>query len=454
MKLIRLRLSTLIDKSPLRQLAGDTIISVAAAIGVKGISLIKEILVASYFGLSDGIDVYLIAFVLIGFPLSIFINAAQGILITYLASGKEKTENREGENVFTSSLLLILLLLTVALPFWLLLIKYAMPWLASGFSAEKQQWLQSAIYYLIPYYFFNGFNLLAYGALQAKRNFIINGLLPGATTLVTIILIALFKGAFGWHVLIAALVIGTFTESVILYGILWSRNLLLYPSKILNPKIKHIAKDSLSLIPSTFFIAMAPLFSQSVAASLGQGTNAAVGYGYRLPTALNGIMVIAVSITVLPFFSSLLADEKIAYCLHSMKKLSFLLITFGIILATVLAFYSEQIIMLFFQRGAFDADAVNRVSPLQRIFFFETPFAMVSIMNMRLLIALKKGKEVSLVSGCVVCIQAFLIFFLGRMLGAEGIAWATTLAMIVSSFLYFVLAHFYVKKALSNSKAV
>jgi len=233
---------------------------------------------------------------------------------------------------------------------------------------------------------------------------------------------------------------------MILYGILWHKNLFSCSFKFLNSGVKHIFKDSLSLVPGTFLIGMAPLISQSVAASLGQGTNASLGYGYRLPTSLNTIIVTAVSITVLPFFSSLLADKKIAYCLHSMKKLSFLLIAFGIPLAIVLAFYSEQIIILFFQRGAFDAAAVTRVNPLQQIFFFETPFAMVSIMNMRLLIALKKGQIVSLASGCIISIQVCLIFFLGRMLGAEGIAWATTLTMIVSSLLYFVLARFFVLK--------
>lgn len=446
MKSIGNKLSALIDKSPLRRLVGDAIMVVITSLGVKGVAFGKEILVAAYFGLSDGIDVYLMAFVLIGFPLSIFINAVQSILITYLASGTEGNKDKDQGSVFTSIVILMLLLLLAALPLWLLFLHNAMPWLASGFSAEKQQWLQQALYYMIPYYFFTGINLLAYGALQAKRNFVLNGLFPVAITIVTIFSILFFGKFLGWQILIVGLVIGTFVESMILYGILWHRNLFSCSFKFLNSGVKHIIKDSLSLVPGTFLIGMAPLISQSVAASLGQGTNASLGYGYRLPTSLNTIIVTAVSITVLPFFSSLLADKKIAYCLHSMKKLSFLLIAFGIPLAAFLAFYSEQIIILFFQRGAFDAAAVARVNPLQQIFFFETPFAMVSIMNMRLLIALKKGQIVSLASGCIISIQVCLIFFLGRMLGAEGIAWATTLTMIVSSLLYFVLARFFVLK--------
>ena len=446
MQLIRNKLSGFIDKSPLRRLAGDAIMAVITSLGVKGIAFVKEILVAAYFGLSDGIDVYLMAFVLIGFPLSIFINAVQSILITYFAADTKKTGRKDQQSIFTSIVILILLLLLAILPFWLLFIHYAMPWLASGFSPEKQQWLQQAIYYLIPYYFLTGINLLAYGTLQAKRNFILNGLFSVVITIVTILLIFFFGRTTGWHILVIALVMGTFAESIILYGVLWHKNLFSFSFKYWNSGVKHIFKESLSLIPGTFLIAMAPLFSQSVAASLGQGSNAALGYGYRLPTAINGIIVTAVSITVLPFFSSLLADKKNAYCLHSIKKLSFMLIVFGMPLAAVFAFYSEQIIILFFQRGAFDAAAVSRVSPLQQIFFFETPFAMVSIMNMRLLIALKKGYAVSLASGCIVGIQICLIFFLGRILGAQGIAWATTLTMAVSSLMYFVLARFFIQK--------
>lgn len=438
MKGVIQRVGEYISQSPLRQLGYSAVTVAFISLIARGFGFVKEIVIAAHFGLSGGLDVYLMAFILIGFPLSILLNAVQSILISMIASG-ECSANGEGR-LYTSTIALTLIVLVIALPLWLVLLHYVLPWLASGFSTEKLQWLESAIYWLIPYYFFNGINLLAYGVLQAKKRFVTNGLLPVITSVATIMLVLIFNQSSSWQILVTALVVGTAIECIVVNIIIYKSNGFVRPVFFDNVELKKLAKSSLVLLTGTFLVAISPLVEQSIAASLGDGTNAALGYGFRLPAALSGILVTAIGITALPYFSALLAEGRMSYCLHSLEKLSRWLLILGLPFAVILAFFSEPIISLLYQRGAFDVASVSRVSPIQQAYFIQLPFLLIVILCIKILVALNKHSAVSILSAVVVFTQGGLVWWLGTTRGAAGIAWGVTIATVLASVMYFLLS--------------
>src|SRR3569833_581334 len=159
------RWNTYVALTPLRKNRHTALVAATTSLVANGMAVIKVVVVASGFGLSGALDIYLVAFVLIGVPLYVLLNAVQTALITHLA-GTNLAPNEESSRFLTTSLM-TLACLAVLLPIWLRALPYALPWLASGFSVEKRQGLETALHWLIPYYFLNGFNLLGYGVLQA-----------------------------------------------------------------------------------------------------------------------------------------------------------------------------------------------------------------------------------------------------------------------------------------------
>jgi putative peptidoglycan lipid II flippase len=193
-----------------------------------------------------------------------------------------------------------------------------------------------------------------------------------------------------------------------------------------------IAAASLALLPGTFVLAFMPPVEQAIAAALGEGSNAALAYGYKLPAALLGILATAVGITALPYFSAQIGQGNHAYSLHSLNKLTLALLAGGALLALPLGVFSTEIAALLYQRGAFDAAATARVAPIQFAYFMQIPFALVAMLGVKTLAALNLNGLLSLYTGLGVLLQALLAYALSARLGLPGIAWA---AVIVSALL-------------------
>jgi putative peptidoglycan lipid II flippase len=403
----------------------------------KGLGFVKEVLVAAMFGLSGALDIYLMAFVLIGFPVTILLNAVQTSLISALAV--EQTPSNAG-SAYVTTALATTVCLVVMLPVWLSFVPTALPWLASGFSPEKRQELEVALLWLIPYYFLNGLNLLGYGALQARGRYFTNGVLPSVTPVATIVVLLVAGTTRDWRVLTSALVIGTAIECVSLHY------LLRRAGQIARPKWSNVVRPgpvitaSLMLLPGTFMVSVGPVIEQAIAASMGEGTNAALVYGLKLPTAIQGMLLTAVGITALPFFASQLAQGRAAYCLHSLTKLTWVLLAGGLVLAIPLAVFSDEIIMLLYQRGAFDSAATARVAPIQLAYFVQLPFAITAMLGLKALAALSREWLLSAYLTLAVALQSVLAYVLGTRFGPAGIAWAATVVSGVLALTYFVTA--------------
>src|SRR5690606_34550811 len=99
--------------------------------------------------------------------------------------------------------------------------------------------------------------------------------------------------------------------------------------------------QTIALIPGTVMVAVVPMVEQAIAASLGEGTNAALSYGYKLPSSLASISATAIGITTLPYFASQVARGEFKYCLHSLDTVGRWLFAAGVIFVVLLVPLSE-----------------------------------------------------------------------------------------------------------------
>lgn len=431
------RWNTWTARSPLRRLGHSALVAASTSLFAKALGFAKEVVVAATFGLSGALDVYLVAFVLIGAPASIVLNAVQTALIAHLSRADLTPE--EESNRFATTSLLVLVVLALVLPLWLWLLPFALPWLASGFPVEKRQELETALLWLVPYYFLNAFNLLGYGVLQAKNRYFANGLIPAFTPL-AIMLVLLAWGGSDWKILVVSLVLGSAIETLVLLIVLYRTARLVMPRRPNIRAVKPLIFAGLALLPGTAMLAVSPVAEQAIAAALGEGTNAALAYGYKLPAALQGILVTAVGITALPYFARQL--EQPAYCVHSLDKLVRWLLIGSALLVLPLGLLSADIVSLLYQRGAFDTVATQRVAPVQVAYFVQIPFALLAMLGVKVMAALGLNGLTSIYTALAVMTQVTLAYTLGTHHGVPGIAWAATLAAALLAAATLLTARF------------
>ena len=165
----------------------------------KVIVIAKDSAVAYYFGASANLDTYLMAFVLIGTPASIIIIALHTTLVPALTGRDEKSF----AGLLGSVLMLASVCLAALLPLWLHAIPKILNFVYPDKSEENLSSLNSACFWLIPYYFFSGINILLDGALQARKIFWPN---------------AIFSGFFPASILAILLLWGTSDIRILLIG--------------------------------------------------------------------------------------------------------------------------------------------------------------------------------------------------------------------------------------------
>ena len=426
--------------SPLRRLGAATLVAAAGALGAKGVGFVREVLVASAFGLADGVDVYLVAFVVVGFPLSILLNAAQPALVTALAGRPPGEDRADREAVaYGTSIAAIAGIAVVLTPLWLLAVGRALPWIAAGFDPAKREALRAALWLLVPYTILSAVNLLCYSVLQARHRFGVVGLMPALTPLAICAAVLAFRRPDVWPTLCAGLVAGTVLECVAVNALVLSglardgRR----PSRAwIAPRadvFRRVLTATRQLLPGTLFVAAGPLAEQAIAAGIGSGTNSALGYGNRLPGSLAAVVVVAVGATALPHFSGLIAAARAGYALHSLRKLTRWLFAAGAIAGLVLALASTTITRWVFERGAFDPASTLRVAPVQAAYFLQLPFALVQMVALRTLTAAGRNPAVSRLTAATIVLQMALAWLLGSRFGATGIAAAATVATALSA---------------------
>jgi putative peptidoglycan lipid II flippase len=421
--------------------------------GVKVASFVKEAVVAAAFGVSGAMDTYLMGLMLIGVPSSLLLNAVQTALIPFFVEVRERDGTEGTASFLRSAASATLLAMTALLLLWFALLPWIIGIVGHGFDPAKRDAVHIIFVWLIPYYFLNGLNLLGHGALQAEKRFLPTALAPLCTILVTIAIV-LGTGGGDVHKLVLGLVIGSLLEWMVLHWQLHRGGASLLPGSIsLTPEILRIAKGAAVLVGGTFVLCFSPMIEQGLASGLGRGTVAAMGYAFRLPAMISGLLVTAVGVTVLPFFSEMVAQGDNAGCERAFRRYAFVLLAGGCVLMLTLVAFSEPLVALGFQRGVFSPEDTRLVAQIQRAYLVQLPGALVGMLAMRLLVAQGAYSIVTVNSSLSVVFSGVLAWALSRRMGAVGIALGLSIVATISAMVmvFTILRRFTSSRRLMRS---
>lgn len=417
--------------------ATATFASVTA--GVKLASLAKEAVVAAVFGVSGVLDAYLMGLMLIGVPLGILLNAIQMGFIPQFVEVRETQGAQASGGFLRSAASGTLLVMAGAFLVWLALLPWMIAIVGHGFDPARRELARAVFIWLVPYYFLNGLNLLGHGALQAQKQFLPSAVAPLCASLSTIAIVLVLGKDM--HALAMGVVAGSVLESIFLDWQLRRSGLTLWPSGLLKrEQLLKLGKASLVLMGGTFVMAFSAPIEQGLASGLGRGTVAAMGYAHKLPALLNSVLVAAVGVTVLPFFSEMLTQGKVARCRRTFRRYALVLAAGGSLLAFVLIVLAEPLVGLAYQRGAFRAEDTELVARILQAYLIQIPGALVRMVAMRLLVAQGSYGVVAVTDALMVFGSGSLGWLLSRRLGAAGIALGLSFGILLSAGIFFFLA--------------
>ncbi len=415
----------------------------AATLGLKLTAVGRELAVAYQFGTSDSLDAFIIAFLPASFAINVQIAAfAAALMPTFIRVGREEGEVaalRVAESTLLGAVLMLIgtSLLLLALDDWLIGL------LTGGFAPEKRALTIDLFHLLLPVILLQGLARFYGTLLNARHRFGLVATVPMATPLLTMLLL-LAIGRPDPSLLVYGVVVGAALELALLLPLVRRLNLLVLPRwHGLDQATRRIMTQYFPIMLGALTGGTALMIDQGMAALLGPGSVATLSYGGKLIALLLAFTARPLSAAILPFLADLAAADDG----HRLRQTFYgwlgVIVTASLPVVAVLWLFSEPIVRLMFERGAFTAEDTALVALIQGLYALQIPFYLAGALGSRVLNALSLNR-VTAVIGILNCITNLVFDYVFMMwLGLPGIALATSAVYFCSSLviLFVVQRH-------------
>ncbi len=349
-----------------RILQAMIVVAVATAL-VSLASLGRELIVAATFGTGDALEAFLIAFTLPTYVINVIAGSFASALVPTFILVHEREGRDEAQALFSAGTILAVGLLCAAVAILAVFGSFILPHLASGFDPPKLALTRQLFYLLLPTILLNGLVIMWSSVLNAGERFALAAFSPVMVPAASIIALSAGR-AWGIYALALGLITGLVLQVCILGWGLTRQGLAPRPSwSGANPAIREVIGQYVPVAAGAAVLSSVVLVDQAVAARLGPGSVATLAYGTKIVLLIISLGAGAIGTAVLPFFSKMVAIADWDEVRRTIRTFTRLTLLATIPLAAVFVLFSEPIVRLFFQRGAFTEEDAQLVAQVQSL---------------------------------------------------------------------------------------
>jgi putative peptidoglycan lipid II flippase len=429
--------------SPPRGVSGRVLFQMATVGVCTGVVKIagaaKLILVARAFGMSDGLDAYLIAFLLPSFVADTLSGSLGPALVPTFIDVREKQGGASAVRLYSSVLGGAVGWLTLVSLIFAAIAPWALRPLASSFDAAKLSLTVSLFLVMLPTAPLSALAMTWRAILNAEDRFVVAASAGLITPLISIAFLLRFGQAWGAYSLAAGTLAGGFLEMATLAAAIAQVGYPVWPRwSGRSGEVDQVLRQYAPLVAGTLLLGGAPLIDQAIAAMLGSGSVAALQYGTRLTAVLVAIGPTAVGTAILPHFSRLTAADESRAARRSLRGYATVILALTLPVVALLVFFSPQLIRVFFERGQFTGADTGLVAMVQRYSVLSIPVSMVLALVLRFISSVKQNDLLLRAAALAVVLNLAVDLVLGKWIGVKGIALST--AIVQSATVLYLIA--------------
>jgi len=416
-----------------------SLILILFAIISKSLGILREVLIAYYFGTSRELDAYIIG---MNIPLLVMNLIAGEALVasfipifsSFLAKGEERKASEFGSTIINLTSLIFLAITCISFIFAPFLVKITAP----GFSPDIYQLAIKLTRIMLFSMIFFSLSSIFRSILNSYQSFTLPGLQQTALNLSIILIIIIGVPFLGVYALAWGFLLGSIIQLLIQipsaakkirYGFFLSKTdgffssflplLLLAPIGQLNIMVTKI-----------------------IASMLGEGNISALGYSEKMMEIANNLLAVPISTVIFPYLATSFHKQDLEGFAKHLKKGMNILFFATLPITLFFLFFSHPIIEVLFKRGLFLERSVKLTSCALFYYAFTGLFGSLNYLLVHAFYSLRRiGVIVGLM--CISFVANILLaIVLSKLIGIGGI----TLAMSISSCLLFFLLFFFLSK--------
>jgi putative peptidoglycan lipid II flippase len=413
---------------------------------VKLAGALKVVVTAHFFGTSDAMDAFLIAFIIPAFVADIAAGSLSPSLIPTLVEVRIQKGEQAAQRLYSSVLLGTIVLLVGASLLLIAASGVLLPLLAAGFDPAKLGLTRTLFLWLMCWVPLSAVTITWRSVLNAADRFALSAWAPVMTPLLTIVFLAFTSRFSGPYALVAGTIAGVVAEVLILGWAVRREGFPVRPHWYgWSPELRQVFRQYTPMVAGTLMLSSAAFIDQSIAARLGGGSVATFTYGTKFVSVLLAIGAMSIGTAALPHLSRMVALNDWQGLRHTLRTYSILIVAVSVPLALALMYYSTPLVRIVLQRGAFTADASAAVAAVQRFSLVQLPFGLLLTLVLRVASSIKLNQLLLWVAGVTVIVNVALDYSLMQWYGVRGIALADAGTHIASLMLLWLLLRRYIR---------
>ena len=199
-----------------------------------------------------------------------------------------------------------------------------------------------------------------------------------------------------------------------------------------NEPLRKVINQYCPMVAGALLMGSTIVVDRAMAAMLPAGSVAALGYGYKVIALAAGLLTLAFSNAILPYFSEQEANKDNEGIKNTFNFYFIVSLCISLALMSFVFLFSQPIVTIIFQKGAFGAADTAIVSNIQRFYSFMIPSYVLGILGVRL-ISVKLGNRILMYGAIINLISNIVlnIVFI-RFFGIAGIALSTSFVYLIS----------------------
>ena len=367
--------------------------------------LVREIVAASYFGITGPMSAFTIAFQVPNLVRSLFADAAiQAAFVPVFTEELEKGNKREAFRLASTLIYLVTLVLGAVTAIFVLAAPLIVPIFAPGFSGEILDLTVTLSQILFPILILLGATGMVVGVLNSYDRFAAFAISPFFWNVVIILVLVLLEPAFHGNDRIYAYAIGVLVGTVVQLAIpAWDlRNTPFRLTRDIDWHMPDVRRVLLLMLPVTLSLGLINfdlLLNSIVGTLVSNEAPAAIDKAFRIYMLPQGIFSVAVATVAFPTLARFAArqewDNLRATMSNGMRQILLLLIP----AAAAILVLSVPMTRLIYQRGEFDAAQTHLVAQALFWFAFSLPFNGLYLLLTRTFFSLQRPWVPTAVAG-------------------------------------------------------
>jgi putative peptidoglycan lipid II flippase len=421
-------------------IASSIAVLAAATLLTKSFALGKELVVAGAYGTDRGLEAYLVALVVCMFLVGLVAHSLPSAFIPVFVRHLENARPAAARALVGSTSAFALMAALACAGLVACLSGPLVDTVARGFDPAARALTRRLLLWLLPAVPLAGLASVWAAVMHARRRFWAVSLVPAVTPIAIVLAIALGPSPANVEVLAAATVLGLAGETMGL-GVLVARAGLLAPMRLSwrDVGLREVLSEYAPVVAGAALLGLTPVIDRAVAATVGEGAVATLGYAGRLVDAGLALGATAIGTALLPHLARSVALGRTEELRRTFRGVVALVLFVSVPFTAVLAVSSHAIVGALFERGAFTAADTQAVAGVQAVLALQIPIYLVGIIAARMLAASRRNRVLLVGNVVSLALTVTLDLALVGPLGVGGIALATAITRtVVVSFLLVV----------------